>query len=328
MIRLADIKEGYKELRLEVIKLIQEAEVKFPGRSGDQKRQWIIDTVDSWIHLPDWADHVLDIDGRIITLVVNTVCDYLNILSSDFSDVDPNTLNSVLDDVPYQTLVSLTAESPGDTAALRAAKALKAPAPPAVSYDKDAAFGKAMNLVMKSEGGWANHPKDKGGKTRYGITEGTLAAAYSKGIVSYATLGKLTPEDAKKIYYDMFYSRYGWDKVQWFINYLGFDATVNHGIGGAARIFQSAMNTYAPSVKPKLVEDGKWGPKTEARLLELWSEEASEKDLKKFASIYLLRRKKFYDGIISNNPSQRVFLKGWYNRLNFIADNIGVDRVA
>ena len=39
-------------------------------------------------------------------------------------------------------------------------------------------FDKAIKEVFRVEGGFANHPSDKGGPTRYGITE-TVARAHA-----------------------------------------------------------------------------------------------------------------------------------------------------
>lgn len=38
-------------------------------------------------------------------------------------------------------------------------------------YDKN--FETVMQMVFGSEGGFSNHPKDKGGRTNYGVTQAT-----------------------------------------------------------------------------------------------------------------------------------------------------------
>jgi hypothetical protein len=43
------------------------------------------------------------------------------------------------------------------------------------------------------------------------------------------------------------------------------------------------------------------------------------------AKIILVKRKNRYDEIISGNPSQETFRKGWYNRLRALATEAGVE---
>ncbi|MDR1943393.1 MAG: hypothetical protein LBQ19_01075 [Synergistaceae bacterium] len=42
------------------------------------------------------------------------------------------------------------------------------------------------------------------------------------------------------------------------------------------------------------------------------------------AATLLVKRKNFYDDIISSNPSQAKFKNGWYNRLKALAAEAGV----
>ena len=41
-------------------------------------------------------------------------------------------------------------------------------------YDKN--FEKIVQLVFGSEGGFSNHPNDRGGRTNYGVTQATYYA--------------------------------------------------------------------------------------------------------------------------------------------------------
>ena len=43
-----------------------------------------------------------------------------------------------------------------------------------------------------------------------------------------------------------------------------------------------------------------------------------------FARFILLKRKNYYDGIISSQPSQAKFRDGWHNRLRALAAEAGV----
>ena len=61
-------------------------------------------------------------------------------------------------------------------------------------------FDECVNIVVGFEGGFSDHPQDSGGKTKYGITEATLNAAFKVGIVSHNNIKDLTVEEAKTIY--------------------------------------------------------------------------------------------------------------------------------
>ncbi len=60
-------------------------------------------------------------------------------------------------------------------------------------------FEKALSFVFGSEGGYSNHPNDRGGATNMGITAGTLARAYKQGIVKHQNIKALTRAEAAEI---------------------------------------------------------------------------------------------------------------------------------
>ena len=84
------------------------------------------------------------------------------------------------------------------------------------------------------------------------------------------------------------------------------DITVNHGGGGMARIAQRACNALGA----KLEVDGKYGPKTKSAIFEI-----AGKNPKSFAVELCNWRADYFNRIVANNPSQKVFLKGWMNRV-------------
>ena len=64
----------------------------------------------------------------------------------------------------------------------------------------------------------------------------------------------------------------------------------------------------------KLDIDGKFGPKTKRAL-----EECDECD---FCNTFLDVRENFYHKIVERRSSQKVFLRGWLNRINQLRDII------
>lgn len=166
-------------------------------------------------------------------------------------------------------------------------------------------FERCLPIVLGAEGGYSDHPADRGGKTNMGITEGTLSNAYSKGIVSHKDVKKLTRDEAMKIYQALYWTPCGADKMPWPLCLLHFDAAVNHGIGGAGKLIQRTVN----SIKgPVLKIDGAVGPATLAELKSM--------EIKFFCLELLKTRREYFEAIVRNNPSQKVFLKGWLNRID------------
>ena len=82
-----------------------------------------------------------------------------------------------------------------------------------------------------------------------------------------------------------------------------FDIAVNHGNANAGMMMQRALNKMGND----LVVDKKVGPKTIAAL------HAADPD--EFCEQILKVRENFYYKIVENRPSQKVFLKGWLNRI-------------
>lgn len=170
-------------------------------------------------------------------------------------------------------------------------------------------FEKALSFTLGSEGGYSDHPADRGGKTNMGITAGTLARAYEREIVRHNDIRRLTRADAKTIYKAFYWQPSCADEMPWPLCALHFDAAVNHGLGGAGKLLQRALNRFGAGLKI----DGVVGQRTMAALnnrLKL-----RKGFLAEICICYLEQRTLLFERIVANNPSQKVFLRGWMNRI-------------
>lgn len=176
-----------------------------------------------------------------------------------------------------------------------------------------------LDEVLKYEGGLVNDPVDKGGKTNRGITESTLKSAIQQGLVPpTVTIESLTHdlESVRKIYETNYYLRAKCNLMPHPLAFAHFDASVNHGVGNAARFIQRTLNTFGNS----LAVDGAIGPLTIAAL----EKTLAVVELDVIVKVYCDIRKSFYDAIVANNPSQQKFYRGWMNRLNNVRKFCGV----
>lgn len=120
-------------------------------------------------------------------------------------------------------------------------------------------FDIAFDRLIKHEGGFSDDPRDPGnwtsGKCGVGLLKGTKfgIAANTYG---HLDIKNLTLADAKKIYFDDFWSVLG-DKAHPAVKYQFFDAIINHGEGNAWRILQRAA---------RVADDGHWGPMSQKAL--------------------------------------------------------------
>jgi lysozyme family protein len=107
-------------------------------------------------------------------------------------------------------------------------------------------FAQAFALTVSPavEGGYVNNPADKGGATKYGISQ----AAYPS-----LDIASLTLADAQAIYQRDYWAACQCDVLPPPVAGLLFDAAVNHGQGWARKALQSAVGAST---------DGVIGPKT------------------------------------------------------------------
>jgi lysozyme family protein len=169
-------------------------------------------------------------------------------------------------------------------------------------------FQQAYAITEQLEGGFSDHPNDRGGLTMWGITE-SVARAYG-----YTGAMKDMPQPlAKEILKFEYWDRIKLDKIDDdLLAQFIFDASVNHGQGTAVKLVQKAYNVLSAG---SLKVDGIMGSKTlsalnqhpEPFMLKLW---------------FLLVRGDYYRNIVNRDSSQRTFIKGWTNRLDTWFDEL------
>ena len=168
--------------------------------------------------------------------------------------------------------------------------------------------------VLSKEGGFVNHPADKGGPTNFGITQQTLSR-YLERAVSIDEVRAMDIQTAKDIYELRYYRMPKIDRLPGEIQHFVFDCAVNHGPRRAIKFVQEVSNDagYGP-----LEVDGLMGPKTKAQA------SACYEELQEWMLVALIdERQMFYANIVANNPTQSVFLVGWLNRARSFLPNIG-----
>lgn len=158
-------------------------------------------------------------------------------------------------------------------------------------------------IILKWEGGYVNHPSDKGGATNMGITLGTfMYYRIMKGLPkpTVEDLQNITVEEWKDILKTQYWNRWQADyiKNQHIANLL-VDWHWGSGVYGIQypqQVLQVTADGVAGKVTLAAVNNY---PNPEELFQKLWN-----------------RRKQHFEDIVKKDPSQKVFLKGWLNRLN------------
>jgi lysozyme family protein len=168
--------------------------------------------------------------------------------------------------------------------------------------------------ILRREGGYVNHPSDKGGPTKYGITAGTLAHWYGQKSVPAETVEAMPESTAREIYRQNYYIGPGIDHLPPGIQPFLFDCAVNHGPSRGIKFLQQVCTDLGQDV----VADGKLGPATRNAAIMVVAKHGNDV-LKRL----IVKRGEFYHAIVAGNSSQRVFFKGWLNRLTEFEPAIG-----
>jgi lysozyme family protein len=168
-----------------------------------------------------------------------------------------------------------------------------------------------IDALIDREGGFANHPSDRGGPTKYGITEAVARAHGYSG-----AMRALPRSEAAAIYKRLYWLRPRFDQVAKRSAALAaelFDSGANMGPAVAATFLQRAMSALNRDRKdyPDLVPDGRIGAATLAALdtfLELRGKVHGETVLLKALDALQGER---YIRLAERRPANEAFLYGW-----------------
>ncbi len=161
--------------------------------------------------------------------------------------------------------------------------------------------------------GWpkyTNHPDDKGGPTKGGITLATLEDWRGKPC-DKEDLKQLDRHEARQIYQRKYIDEPGFRFITYhLLRYQVVDCGVLHGPGRAARWLQMALNaeSKAAYLGDKLVADGQFGPKSQELMTRL--KHRSEHINLRLATL----RIRFMGRIVRDNHSQARWINGWLTR--------------
>lgn len=162
-------------------------------------------------------------------------------------------------------------------------------------------FEQALAHVLEMEGGWSDDPHDPGGPTNRGITLATFAAFRGLTVTAanreslVAGLRAISPGTVRSIYFQRYWRPSTAANLPPAVGFMHFDASVNHGVTGAARLLQQAVG--API-------DGEIGPVTMG--------EVGARDADTIVRAYADARRARYRAL----PHYWRFGRGWLARVD------------
>ena len=157
----------------------------------------------------------------------------------------------------------------------------------------EANFFKSLEMVLKHEGGFVDHPEDPGGATNKGITHKTYSDFLGRPLEDEDELKNIPDEHVQLIYKQGYWDKVKGDNLPSGVDFAIFDWAVNSGPSRAAKALQKAVGAIA---------DGAIGPKTLAAV------EAA--DAAEIIKAVADEREAFYKSLRTFN----TFGKGWLRR--------------
>jgi lysozyme family protein len=169
--------------------------------------------------------------------------------------------------------------------------------------------------VIDREGGYSDHPADRGGATRWGITE---AVARANGYVG--DMRDFARPAAVALYRRLYWQRPGFDRVAERAPAVAaelFDTGVNMGPAVAAAFLQRALNALNRGARDygDVLLDGRIGAQTLAALAAFLAHRRPGGEGVLVKAIEALQGER-YLALAERRPANEAFLYGWLaNRL-------------
>ena len=155
-------------------------------------------------------------------------------------------------------------------------------------------FKECLDLVLKSEGGYVNNPKDPGGITNLGVTK-AVWEEFVGHPVSEADMKALTPEKVAPMYEQKYWRPCYGEVLPRGLSYLVFSMAVNAGPGRSVKLLQQSIGC---------VPDGVIGPSTRSLI--------SASNIATLIAKFSETRREYYRAL----KVFPIFGKGWLARVD------------
>lgn len=172
-----------------------------------------------------------------------------------------------------------------------------------------------IDAVIDREGGYSKHPADRGGSTRWGITEAVARASGYTGDMRH-----FAREAAAVIYRRIYWQRPRIDDVARRAPLIAaelFDTGVNMGPAVAIAFLQRALNALNRGARdyPDVLLDGRIGPQTLGALDGFLATRGPAGETVLLKALEALQGER-YVSLAERRPANEAFLYGWLaNRL-------------
>lgn len=153
------------------------------------------------------------------------------------------------------------------------------------------------------EGGYSNHPADRGGETYRGVILAVWRAYLTRKGQAFRAITTMTEDEYQEIFTSQYWHPVHGDVLAYGVDLSVFDYGLNSGPGQSIKDLQRVVKVKADGVIGNLT---------------LQAVEQATLTASASASVireHCERRVGLLNGIISRKPSQVVFKKGWMNRV-------------
>jgi lysozyme family protein len=159
-------------------------------------------------------------------------------------------------------------------------------------------FLSCLDVVLKNEGGYSNHPLDNGHATMKGVTQAVYDSYRAKNGDPFNAVIDITEEEIYEIYYTLYWQPMNIDRIlEADLVLHTFDHGVNAGVRTSIKLLQRLIG---------VTDDGFIGSDSLRAVREFNGNIVEE---------FIKRRKLFYITLVQKKPELRVFMRGWLSRI-------------
>lgn len=160
-------------------------------------------------------------------------------------------------------------------------------------------WNRCFVLLLQSEGGYSDDPKDPGGRTNLGVTQ-TVWESWVGRASNEKEMRNLVPTDVEPLYKRKYWDACRCDDLPTGLDYVVFDFAVNAGVGRSIKTLQSSVDATV---------DGQLGKMT----LDAVSKFPTDVTIFRFSD----EKVKFYKSL----PTFSTFDKGWLDRVERVKND-------